>query len=706
MEKKQALCISWGTPAFRIFILSAWMLFLELFLIRWVSTEIRIFAYVNNLVLLACFIGIGLGCYFSNRKINLLFVWAFLGILILMVRATPFIRITELLGGFSNSNIWDLTIDKSIFPVLAGISLTIFMFFVVAGVFFPLGQMLGAMFNSYNGTIAAYSLNVFGSIVGIWIFSVLSLCYTEPWVWFLAAVCLGVLFLHKTEIFYFLLLAIFSFIVIFPYKTSLFTLWSPYQKLDVFESHLKNGYSITVNNSGYMTIFDISEDFTNNYYPGLKEIRKLNQYEIPYMFKKKVDSVLIVGAGGGNDAAGALRQGAKSVDAVEIDPGIYSLGKLLHPELPYQDKRVNIYIDDARSFFKKTNKKYDIICFGLLDAHTVSSNYNNIRLDHYVYTLESFKDAKKLLKQDGVMTIIFEANRDWIGPRIFRLLQKTFEKDPLVFNIRTPSNLFGWGGLMFVTGAEDIDVRATLSNNKALENLIAANKVNLKNYPVRLTTDDWPYLYLKNNTIPSTVTCILISLMIVFLLGSRALFVEIRKINLHFLFLGAAFMLLEFQNITKSSLLFGSTWIVNVFTITAILLLILLANFTAHYFKLKNINFFYLGIFLSLFVLYLLPINRINIQNYYLKAVLMGVFLNIPIFFAGIIFINSFKTFPHKNLALGSNLLGACIAGLLESVSFVSGIRALLIFVFIFYFLSYCFRVEPSQPEGRGSLPP
>ncbi len=698
VEKKQALCIPWGTPAFRIFILSAWMLFLELFLIRWVSTEIRIFAYVNNLVLLACFIGIGLGCYFANREIDLLFIWAFLCILILMVKATPFIRITDLLGGFSNSNIWDLTIDKSISPVLAGISLTIFMFFVVAAVFFPLGQMLGVMLNSYRGTIAAYSLNVFGSIVGIWIFSVLSLCYTQPWVWFLAAVCLGVLFLYKTEILYFLLLAIFSFIVIFPYKTSLFTLWSPYQKLDVFESHLKNGYNIVVNNTGYMTIFDISEDFTNNNLPDLKEIRKLNQYEIPYMFNKKVDSVLIVGAGGGNDAAGALRQGAKSVDAVEIDPGIYSLGKLLHPELPYQDKRVNIYIDDARSFFKKTNKKYDVICFGLLDAHTGSSNYNNIRLDHYVYTLESFKDAKKLLKEDGIMTIIFEANRDWIGPRIFRLFQKTFGKDPLVFSIRTPANLFGWGGLMFVTGAGDIDVRASLGDNKALESFIDANKVNLKNYPVSLTTDDWPYLYLKNNTIPPTVACILISLMIVFLMGARVLFVEARKINLHFLFLGAAFMLLEFQNITKSSLLFGSTWLVNVFTITAILLLILLANLTDYYSKIKNINFFYLGICLSLIVLYLLPISRINIQNYYLKAVLMGIFLNIPIFFAGIIFIHSFKNFPHKNLALGSNLLGACIGGLLESVSFVSGIKALLIFVFIFYILSYCFRVK--QPSS------
>jgi hypothetical protein len=37
-------------------------LFLELMLIRWVSSEIRTFAYFKNFVLMACFLGFGLGC--------------------------------------------------------------------------------------------------------------------------------------------------------------------------------------------------------------------------------------------------------------------------------------------------------------------------------------------------------------------------------------------------------------------------------------------------------------------------------------------------------------------------------------------------------------------------------------------------------------------------------------------------------------------
>src|SRR5438093_10299350 len=47
-------------------------LFLELLMIRWISSEVRNFAYFKNFVLIACFLGFGLGCYLSRRRINLL----------------------------------------------------------------------------------------------------------------------------------------------------------------------------------------------------------------------------------------------------------------------------------------------------------------------------------------------------------------------------------------------------------------------------------------------------------------------------------------------------------------------------------------------------------------------------------------------------------------------------------------------------------
>ena len=46
--------------------------------------------------------------------------------------------------------------------------------------------------------------------------------------------------------------------------------------------------------------------------------------------------VLIVGAGNGNDVAVALSQGARHVDAVEIDPVIQGIGAREHPDRPIQ----------------------------------------------------------------------------------------------------------------------------------------------------------------------------------------------------------------------------------------------------------------------------------------------------------------------------------------------------------------------------------
>ena len=45
-----------------LFLVSVLGLFLELMLIRWIGTEIRIFAYLQNTVLVVCFMGLGLGC--------------------------------------------------------------------------------------------------------------------------------------------------------------------------------------------------------------------------------------------------------------------------------------------------------------------------------------------------------------------------------------------------------------------------------------------------------------------------------------------------------------------------------------------------------------------------------------------------------------------------------------------------------------------
>src|SRR5688572_10844033 len=52
-----------------IFVISLVGLFLELLLIRWIGTELRIFAYLQNTVLIVCFLGLGVGCFSSRQPI-------------------------------------------------------------------------------------------------------------------------------------------------------------------------------------------------------------------------------------------------------------------------------------------------------------------------------------------------------------------------------------------------------------------------------------------------------------------------------------------------------------------------------------------------------------------------------------------------------------------------------------------------------------
>ena len=686
------------TQNLKLFSISFIMLFLEILLIRWISTEVRIFAYVGNLVLLACFLGIGVGCFFSKKKVNLLITLGMLVLITLAVRSDPFRNITDMLSGFSDLSIWFAAPrDNNFLPALQGVTLTLFMFLMILTAFIPLGQILGRLLDEHPSTIEGYSINVVASLIGIWTFNLFSMYSTAPWIWFLFSLFILLFFLARSRTNFYI--AGMASLLILPVvgipSSALLTMWSPYQKLEIYRnqtSGIENGFVVTVNNVGYMALLDLSDGFIGKFPLLYKpELRKFNQYDLPYSFAEKNDSALIVGAGGGNDVAGALRNGMKDIDAVEIDPGIRALGLALHPEHPYQQKKVHVIIDDARAFFKKTQKRYDLISFGLLDSHTLSSSYNNTRLDHYVYTEQSFREARTLLNRDGVLSVVFDAKAPWIGERIYGLLKKNFGEVPYTFHVNSPDSSYGWGGIMFLTGNNIEAIKKKVEADPRLKDFVTKNRVSFSGQ-VRLTSDDWPYLYIENAAIPKMFLLIMGSLFVLFLMARQFIFSADRgRLNPHFFFLGCAFLLLEFQNVSKASLLFGSTWIVNSYIISSILILILLANLFVSYFKVRRSFPFYIFLCVSVMLNYLINLDVFNALGFWSKIILASMFLNLPIFFAGIIFIVSFQETPAKDLALGSNLIGAAFGGLLESLSFITGIKALLIIVLILYILSFLF---------------
>src|SRR5262249_44515799 len=138
-------------------------------------------------------------------------------------------------------------------------------------------------------------------------------------------------------------------------------IWSTYQKLEYEPPRKGRTDSLIYANSVMHQFLTEARIATNGFYGRPYAIH-------PEKPEAKLDEVLIIGAGSGTDVAVALANGAKSIDAVEIDPGILQLGKEHHPDHPYADERVHIHNTDGREFLRNSPKKYDLILFALPDS--------------------------------------------------------------------------------------------------------------------------------------------------------------------------------------------------------------------------------------------------------------------------------------------------------------------------------------------------
>ena len=397
---------------------------------------------------------------------------------------------------------------------------------------------------------------------------------------------------------------------------------------------------------------------------------------MPYLVtEKKPNNVLIVGSGAGNDVAAANRFNIKNISAVEIDPVIADLGKKLHPENPYNNKNVEVIIDDARSFINKTNKKYDAIVYGLLDSQMNLSSKGGIRLDSYVYTVDAFKEARAKLNNEGFLIISFFAQTDEIGFKIFKMLEKAFEKKPNV--LKSESN----NRYVFLVSKKNLNFIFNKINFFKISNEFSKNQ----DFNIDLSTDDWPFLYMPKKVYP-------ISYMLIIIVLIASSFLFLRKItnmkNNNFsyccFFLGAGFMLIETKCITEFAKIFGTTWLVNAIVISAILVMAFIANFIV----MKKIKFpiylNYLLLFLTIFIGYITFSNLLVDIN----SPIYPILLTLPILFSGIAFSKEILKINSASQALSANILGAMFGGFLEYNSMYFGFGSLYILAGAIYFLA------------------
>jgi len=684
-----------------LFIVSFVSLYLELMLIRWVGTEIRVFAYFQNLTLIACFLGFGVGCYRAAAPKLVLFEAAALGLLVVWV-GLPIAQWRSLLEVLSaalsfspDAQTWSAVFTTGNSPILLSIVSVLLiasLLLLLIATMVPLGQWVGTYLDAAPNPVSAYSVNLLGSLAGIWIFAGLSFLRLAPFFWF-ALAFLALLFVRTQRQQFDIMRLVFCAASLLLLAYAGFwngqVHWSPYQKLEL--RPLPAGqYNLLVNNTGYMTMANLSPSYLSGK-PELAAQYKNSSYDAPFGFVGSRDRVLVVGAGAGNDADAALRNGAERVDAIEIDPVIYSLGKRLHPDHPYQSPRVHVVINDARAFLRQCPDRYDVIVFGLLDSHTEFSGYSNMRIDNYVYTEESLREAKRLLKPSGVLIVKFEVRAPWtwMGQRFYSMFQHLFGRPPVVFFAPAMAGMLS--ATEFIA-SNDSGVWDR-SSQPALSEMVRKSpppfSLDINQAPVP-TTDDWPYIYHRAHNIPRTYLTVSLILLVLAVLILRQGFKPARTSTWNMCFLGAGFLLLETQMISRLALYFGATWWVNCIALSALLLVLVGSNVCVEAGGSRSLAVWY-----GIAIASLLGVYAVNWGGLQMGSVAVGTLLAaaycVPVFSAGIIFTETFRRSDDRSGALGSNIVGAVAGGLAQNVSFILGMKALVLVAAGFYVLAACF---------------
>lgn len=706
VERVQLNQRSWIYSA-RLVLISFLSLYFELTLIRWIPTQVRLLAYFTNFVLVAALLGLGVGMLLAVRRFRLLALFP-AGLLVLTLVVLGLERSNFVLPIVSGG--WFYFIDLRGKGALAYIVLVAF-FLIMVSPFVLVGQEVGRELRHFRRPLIAYSLNILGSLLGVLGFALVSHLEVPPTIWFsVGAVGFGLYLVLLTEARRLLFAAAVPLVLVVvavylddadhPSNTSIY--YSQYYQIQVGPQMVGNvqiGYNIKVNKDNHQYALDLSGK--HDWLPNVAA--RHHQYNLSYSFVHP-KRVLVFGAGTGNDVAVALRDApGATIDAVEIDPTIARLGRQLHPNRPYDSPRVRLHVDDARSYLQRTSQKYDLIVFGLLDSHRVFSQMSSVRLDNFVYTRENFETVRDHLRPGGIVAVAFSVPEIWIANRIYTLLDHVFGHPPLVWQ----GNLYTYGTI-FLAGPHQLTVppgAPRISHDRFVNSITRSGK-----YTWRYTwdqgflqpqdfstsgpqlTDDWPYLYLDSRTIPPNylivlVLTVLVSVLLVWLTVPRISFRT--AANWNFLFLGAAFALQETKGITDIALLFGSTWITNIIVISAILVVILVANLVVTRMPALPLPWVYAALFATLLFNYTVPLNGLLHYGFWVQVFASGLRVAAPLFFSGIIFARWFDRADNPSSALGANLMGAVVGGLAEYSSLALGLRQLYLIAMLFYMLSF-----------------
>ncbi len=653
-----------------LFLSSFLVLFLEIALIRWMPAYIRLLAYFSNFILLASFLGIGVGCLLAKRRRDL-FVW-FPLIQLAVIVAVDRLRLEVALPG--TSTIYFSSGTTSPVVQVESTLLLPLLFVTVAALFVAVAHRMGRDLSG-PPPLRAYVINLLGSLAGVGAFAMVSWFELPPSVWFAIAAGAALPFVLQGRRWVAAVNAVLLVAtLVVVHRMEAGSLWSPYYRITVFQDQGE-------------TVVEVNHIFHQSMAP---VARKEYFYQWPYaVFGDSFDEVLILGAGSGTDVAAALRHGARHVTAVDIDPVILRLGAERHPDRPYSDPRVTVINDDARHFLRTTTRRYDLVVFALIDSLTVQSSFAGVRLESYMFTKESFEAVRDHLSPRGVMVLYNYFREKWLVDRLANTAAAVFGREPLghVHQDRAYLAVMLAGPRLAELTAPPPLPPDVMAYNQSHAPSPAHSLV--RDASIVPATDNWPFLYMRAPDLPRHY---LAALVLVLVVSAAAVWLArgpgSGPWSWHFFFLGAGFMLLETKSIVQFALLWGSTWSSASLAIASVLVMALASAIVANRLAIRRRGVIAAALLTLIAVNYLIPVGRVTFDSRAAESLFYGVLVFSPVFCAGLLFSASFKESASTADDFGANLLGAMVGGVGEYLSLLAGYRFLLVLVALCYVLA------------------
>jgi spermidine synthase len=182
--------------------------------------------------------------------------------------------------------------------------------------------------------------------------------------------------------------------------------WSPVSRVAVFapSKHRTFGHEVMTitNDAGAPTALNkFDGDFSK------LDFIEEDARQTVHAIKKNAD-VLVIGSAGGFDVLVSLRNGHKSVTAVEINPVIGELVTETYADYIgniFSDPRVNLNIQEGRNFAAGSPDMYDIVEITMIDSWGGAAAGAYVFNENALYTYEAVRDYVAHLRPEGVLSM-------------------------------------------------------------------------------------------------------------------------------------------------------------------------------------------------------------------------------------------------------------------------------------------------------------